>query len=218
MYNRCQVASWAKEHGKGDQQSRVRKGKRILAYAGPPVSWAVLKVMLTSGSIWMKGLHDLFNTRPCSLSQYQVSPHWCSGPRNRVEVKIWCPEVEDGAPHWTYVLLLLTDLAMRGGCASGALSWDIVRNVVYVKILLSQVVLHMLTETWYLPREQVDKRNVLPSQHPVGVVEGCIDAGQVRDSSWILQGRLQSLHLRWGSHRGEEILYTVLQFWHLAVQ
>lgn len=56
-----------------------------------------------------------------------------------------------------------------------------VRNVVQVKILLSLVVFHMLTETWYLPMEQVDKPNVLPTQHPVGVVGGCIDAGQVRD-------------------------------------
>jgi hypothetical protein len=59
----------------------------------------------------------------------------------------------------------------------------IVRNVVHVTIVLSQVVLHMLTETCYLLREQADKPDVVPSQHPVDVVGGCIDAGQECDSS-----------------------------------
>lgn len=173
---------------------------------------------VTPGSIWTKGLHDLFNTRPCSLTQYQVSPPWCSGPCNMVEVKIWVSwswrrcSTESMFCYCWLIWQCKVDVPVV------LFHETVVRNVVHVKILLSQVILHMLTETWYLPGEQVDKPNVLPNQHPVGVVGGCTDAGQVRDSSWKLQGWLKSLHLCWGSHGGEEILYMVLQFWHLAVQ
>lgn len=202
----------------GSAESRVKKGTRIPAYAGPPVSWVVLKVMLLHEVHEWEACMTCSNTRPCSLSQYQVSPPWCSGPCNRAEVKI--------SVSWSWrrcsTLKLCSATADwsgdAGGCASGALYETIVRNAVHVKILLSQVVLHMLTETCSLPREQADKPNVLPSQHPVGVGGGCIDAGQVRDSSWILHGWLKSLHLSWCSHGGEEILYLVLQFWHLAVR
>jgi hypothetical protein len=158
----------------------------------------------------MRGLHNLFNTRPSSLTQYQVSPPWCSLPCNRVEVKIWksgCPEVEDGAPHWSYVLPLLTDLAMWGGCADGTLSWDNCKECCTRHD--SPVPGRPSQADRDLPREQADKPNVVPTQRPVDVVGGCIDAGQQRDSSWILQGWLKSLHLSWDSHGDEELLYMV---------
>jgi hypothetical protein len=68
----------------------------------------------------------------------------------------------------------------------------------------------VLTETWDLLRDQADKPDVVPSHHPVDVAGDCLDAGQEHDSSWILQGWVKSLHLSWGSHGDEEILYMVL--------
>jgi len=59
-------------------------------------------------------------------SQHQVSPPWCSGPCNMVwRWLFWCPGVGSVAPQWSYVLPLLTDLAMWGRCAEGTLSLDI---------------------------------------------------------------------------------------------
>jgi hypothetical protein len=59
-------------------------------------------------------------------SQHQVSPPWCSGPSYMVwRWLFWCAGVGGVAPHWSYVLPLLTDLATWGRCADSALSLDI---------------------------------------------------------------------------------------------
>jgi len=77
-----------KDMGRGISWVKGEKTKRIPAYAGPPVSRVVLKWYYFRKHM-NERLAWLVQHQSSSLSQYQVSPPWCSGPCNRVEMKIW---------------------------------------------------------------------------------------------------------------------------------
>jgi hypothetical protein len=86
----------------------------------------------------------------------------------------------------------------------------IVRNVIHVTILLSQVAPHMTTGTWYLLRQQADKPKVVPSQHPVYVVGGYIDAGRNVTAVEYPRGWVKSLHLEAENLAGLKKFYVLI--------
>lgn len=154
--------------GGGSAEPRVKKGKRIPSLCRTTSVLRSPKSDVTSGSIWMRGLHDLFNTRPSSLSQYQVSSCWCSGSCNRAEVKIWvswswrrcstsklCSATADWSGH------------VRQMCLWRSFTWRLSGMLHTSGFFSPRSSFTCWQKFWDHPREQANKLNVVPSQHPI---------------------------------------------------
>jgi hypothetical protein len=168
----------------------------------------------------MRVFHVLFHTRPssghstrCHLPDVLVHVTWYG------RWLFWCSGVGGVAPHWSYVLPLLTDLAMWGRCAYGALSLDVCQEC-------------------YTRQDSSPPGRPSHADRNSGIILGsrltnltlCLasilfkwlkivwmQSGNVKEF-WILQGLSQD-HTSWSlvSHGIEEFLSVVLQFWHPAV-
>jgi len=72
----------------------------------------------------------------------------------------------------------MTDLAREADMPMALFHLAFVRNVAHIRICPSRSSFTCCQELCNHPREQADKPDVVPSQHPVYVVEDCRDARQ----------------------------------------